>query len=173
MPACLGGHDRGLCFEFVVPIDVSLVVGFVSFVGVLVVEVLVVGVLVVGVLVVGVLVVRVLVVRDDDLDVVVDVLVFVVGVEIDFVLIRFIEVVVLEFFVGGLDPRRPDGVRIEFGDFLGRILALVIVLVFVTPVGRGHRLEHRMLTGRMHRHRRDGNVLGPAALLAALAAAPT
>src|SRR4029453_591497 len=91
------------------------------------------------------------------------------------ILIRFIELVVLELFVLGLDVRLANDGRLQFGEFLSGLLLFgfaVGVLVVVLTVRRGHRLEHRVLTGGMRRHLGDRDFVGPAALLAALAAAP-
>src|SRR6185503_13903168 len=108
-------------------------------------------------------------------DVVIDVVVLVVGVEVDlvlirlvFVLIRFVEVVVVEFVILGADKRLADGVGLQFGDVLGGLLLFgfaVDVFVFVFTVRRSHRLEHRVLTSGMGRHLRDRDFVGPAALL--------
>src|ERR1700742_4984296 len=141
--------DRGHRGRFFVP----TVVGFVILVRVLVVAVvLIVGVLRVIGVVIGIAV--------DDLDVVIDVVVLVVGVEVDFVLVglilvRFVEVFVLELIVFGFDVRLADGVGLQFGDVLGGRFDLAFGVVVVLAVRRSHRLEHRVLTGWMGRHLRD------------------
>src|SRR6476660_3877136 len=100
MTACGRRHDRRLGFEVVVVLGV-----------------VVLGVVLVGLVLVVVLIVGVVGVADDDLDVVIDVVVVVVGVEV---------------FVLGLDKRRADGAGLQFGDVLGRpLLVDFAVCVFV------------------------------------------